>query len=816
VARVILAQLSPFNPATGATIAVRLAGLGSKAYTQLGFSDWRAGISGPLRFTSILGFDQGGWNGGALPQTGGLRFVSADLSLLTTLLQYSWAQAPVTIYMGDDEDAAPAYNAIFTGKVATVKSDGAAITFTISDLSTDLTKPVLPDTFAGTTGLEGDAAAAGRIKRRSWGKVFNVEGRILDKANSIYEFGDPNRPLNAFLAVKDKGRAGYMTTVAWAGSAIGTLNALRAATAPSGGGACAPSIACVKWWTTPEGPLTADLQGEIGAAYVNTAPEIAARLISIYQPAITIGNLAAALAWQSAECGVHCDSASETVANLLDRLLLPVSTGWILSGAGALNFRRFYWGASVETVPATQISLDQQFQQLRTRRVGYQRNYRQHTDAEIATSLVPDTGNLVPSPVDLSAVSLQSGAVLDVVTGANGRLADHFRVILPSSNSWVYWSNITDISVRPGEIIWYQHAVKSDASNSDTMDGGFETYGANGQFLGTYILPLTTVAASDVVGNFVSKKASFVVPANVAYVRPYAIRHAFTSGNFYVGEPLVSRYQPGADVTADSQATMTTTTSKIVPADSSGNIASGVLPTTVAAPKVVLGGSDITQNDATQYAIVATTGGCVGNVTVDTTNGSTTKGVQTIGTGFNATGTYTLKVTISGKDQPLIVVTVTKKNADPATGGGGGGGGGGTSGTMSTGGYLVSSGTFAQVGSTISNLTVASGKTATCTGGDDYSCQGTGLIANVTLEVKWQYSPTGAGTWTDVGSSGVGVNASYNQKTGDDNPGSVSLGRTVTPSAGSYDFRLMARVNAGSTGAAGNFLGTGSWGVSVA
>lgn len=275
--------------------------------------------------------------------------------------------------------------------------------------------------------------------------------------------------------------------------------------------------------------------------------------------------------------------------------------------------------------------------------------------------------------------------------------------------------------------------------------------------------------------------------------------------------------QTGADVTAANQVQVTYTTSKTISADYTGVIASGVLPSTVPAPKVTLGGVDVTQSNNVQYAIVNDAGGCAGNVTVDTTNGSATKGVQLIGTGFNASGGYQLQITVNGYALPLISVSVTKKLADPPSGGGGGGGGGATSASMSTGGSgSLGSSTYTEVGSRLANMTVASGKTAYLSGGDDYECYGGGgLLGNVSLSVKWQYSPAGANTWTDVGTVSVGASATYNNKTGDTSTGSVSCSASVAPAAGSYDFRLMASRYSGSTSTFGGFVGSGLWSVNI-
>ncbi|MGE9115712.1 hypothetical protein, partial [Escherichia coli] len=90
----------------------------------------------------------------------------------------------------------------------------------------------------------------GKIKERVWGRVWNKAGAPIDKANNIYAFADPTRPILAFDTVRDKGApAASLVTLAWQGTAAATFAALQAAVAPRGGGVVCPSIACVKWWT---------------------------------------------------------------------------------------------------------------------------------------------------------------------------------------------------------------------------------------------------------------------------------------------------------------------------------------------------------------------------------------------------------------------------------------------------------------------------------------------------------------------------------------------------------------------------------------
>lgn len=106
---VVLIQAQPRYASTGATVDIRLAGGGSRAYTQLGRTDWRSGVSTLPRFSAAIGFDQSGTTGGALPQTGGVRFFPSDKALLSALGNLVWDGARVTVSVGDDEALVESY-----------------------------------------------------------------------------------------------------------------------------------------------------------------------------------------------------------------------------------------------------------------------------------------------------------------------------------------------------------------------------------------------------------------------------------------------------------------------------------------------------------------------------------------------------------------------------------------------------------------------------------------------------------------------------------------------------------------------------------
>jgi|GEM_PF-3639030 len=388
MARVILIEASPFSPATGALVPVRLAGGGSRPFNHRGYNDWRDCIVAEPMFTASIELSDAGWTGRSVPSAAAITVQGGANDLVDDLMQLVWNGARLTMYSGDDAVADPVWTIETKGNVADLMVRDGQMQIIMSDLSGDLGLALASDTFAGTGGLEGGTEAEGRTKRRSWGRVYNVEGRVLDKANNIYEFGDTYRPIQAFVSVKDRGRTGPINYVGWAGSAAATLAALQAASVPGGGAAVAASIACVKWWTQPAGPLTADLLGEIGGGYVETVAQIAQQIVAGVAPTITFAGLAAATAMRPDPAGIHLPDSSTTAALALDQLLVQASLLWVLSPAGDIQLLPIGYDDPVETIVADQVERVASLSPVATFAIGYQHNEHVHSDGGISAALL--------------------------------------------------------------------------------------------------------------------------------------------------------------------------------------------------------------------------------------------------------------------------------------------------------------------------------------------------------------------------------------------------------------------------------------------
>lgn len=417
-AEVIWLRTSPRNPTTGEPVQLLLAGGGQDMPYRhpVDGRQYRAGIVERPLFSAQLGFDERGWTGSTKPQTSVVSFSTADAALRAQLLTLLWDSAPVVLEVGA-EGMAPEVELV--GKINDAEFTRAGVTLTIVDLAEGLERPVATDRFEGSGGIEGPQEAAGRLKRRSFGQVFNVEGRLIDVANSIYEFGDPRHGFTLWTALRDKGRSGTFSEVSWKGSIAATFAALQASDPVDGGGIVAPSIACAKWWTRPSGPLTADFVGTAGSGGMLAPAALADAIIgSVDGP--PVADLQAAIALRTAIAGVHVSSDSETYAQVIDRLLLGVSLLWLPQPSGTISIQPWSFDENAPVLQGEFKGRSRTFPPHGRRRIGFQQNQRLHSNSEIA------------------------GILLDELTDASGEVAREDLL-----NGFQKWSDVQDDGGRP-------------------------------------------------------------------------------------------------------------------------------------------------------------------------------------------------------------------------------------------------------------------------------------------------------------------------------------------------------------------------------
>lgn len=405
-APVVLVEATPRNGATAAPVTIRLAGGGAVVPYRYGGQDWRAGLSALPKSVATLDFDEGELGGGGVTQAMQLSWSPATNAKLAEVAALYWADAAVTVRIGPEDGTFALPPIVTTGLVLEAPIAEGALTIALADTIMDLKRPLLIDRYAGSGDLEGSTEWAGRIKPRSWGRCFNVGGRVIDTAYNIWNFGDPARPWQAFDKVRDSGvDAAAIVVLAWQGSIAATLAALRAAVVPEGGCVACPSLACVRWWTVPAGDLKADIRGEIDGGYVETAPQIAQRIVAARSTlAFAAGAITAATAARPMPFGWRVDNDNASAADQVSSVLADVSLSWILVD-GAIVFRPWEWFASTRSARSQSVARRGLIAPVKGRKLGYRKNWSQMARGDLAAlvfaqDVVYETGTSVADAIE--------------------------------------------------------------------------------------------------------------------------------------------------------------------------------------------------------------------------------------------------------------------------------------------------------------------------------------------------------------------------------------------------------------------------------
>lgn len=770
MSRMVWVTANPRDPATGTVVTERLAGGGEYAPYYRDGQHYRAGVAKEPRFKAELGFDEGGWTGGTVPTTGSLVFWASTAGGRDWLASLFWNRAPITIERQPEGGAA---TTTLNGTIAgTAVSPEGALIFTIAALSGTIDVPIATARFAGNGGIEGGVEAKGRLKRRSWGRVHNIEGRILDKANNVFEFGDPALPLQAFDVLRDKGREAASPApalLAWQGTAAATLTALKASVPLQGSGVVAPSIACAKWWTQPAGPLTADLRGEIGAGYVETVPEIAGRVMAaVNGPGIANAGTMAAL--RAGAAGIHIGDENETAAQALDRLFLGSSLNWVLEPAGTIRIREWSFAGPIETLESRSVTRLRTFAPTKTRRVGFRKSYRVHSDGEIAAVL---------QQTDPDAAALLAALAGDVSTleaTLDGKVTAFFQAATPAAEG------AGDLWFRTDTSKWYRSTAAGAASWALTEDAGI------GQAIGAAAGAQATADGKVTTYNQQAQPGSPAI--GDLWVQPSAVPKVLKRWNGTSWATIANEVTKGSDIGVEDGADVTAYPSGpqvlTVYCDASGTPLPDELPLN-ASYQYIRGGVAT----AAAWAKTAPVG-------LTCTIGGTTTGALQI-TALPDAASSTLQITANGKP---IDVTVNKSVAPTPTGGTGGSSSGASAPATGTISGSCSTTTWQDVGSV---LLVGTGSTNAV---DLKSVMvklnpsGTGGSGYWTVETRWLRSYDGT-NYTVVGGTVSGNTEVTSEGGMTPIRLAASLTNNVTDAPGASTanirYKLQARVSLGGT-----------------
>jgi hypothetical protein len=236
----------------------------------------------------------------------------------------------------------------FVGSVEQLVSTNALEQYDIiiHDRLQDIDKPLLVNTYLGTTTaggqgtVQGDTDLKDQIKRKVWGTVHNVDCVDVNHFDLVRQTNDG---AVTSQTVYDGGVALTLD------GDVGTLTALFAATIAPGHYATCNSLGLFRLGTAAQGAVTADVVEGANAA-VRTAGQIARRMMQWFQSmypgttvTLSLSDVTALDVLNSAECGVvvtDTESALSAIMRVLNSVgawMLPQSDNATMFDTGRLD-----------------------------------------------------------------------------------------------------------------------------------------------------------------------------------------------------------------------------------------------------------------------------------------------------------------------------------------------------------------------------------------------------------------------------------------------------------------------------------------------
>lgn len=334
--RCYLVQLTPFDP---------VAQTGQDHYfSAFGFEGVFDGEFWDKRLVDVYQFTRSVLPVSKLsPKSSGGRISIANADgALDGLRDLVWTGCPVVIWLGDPAGSFSGFGRVHTGRVAQASFDAAEIRITLRDPREALNRPVQDTLFAGTGGGEGGADLKARAKPLAIGHIYNAPGTLIDA--SIWRFALSERGLAGVDGARDRGNAlSYAGDFAdlddW--TPIGGQYATNrgAGQAQAGG--------------RPE-TLTFDFRGDDSGGFVDTVPDIIARLVAWKggpdAPAINAASFAAANAARGWPGGLYLPDGGGSLIDVLDGLAASIGAFIDFNGDGELLLSLIGGGAPGESL----------------------------------------------------------------------------------------------------------------------------------------------------------------------------------------------------------------------------------------------------------------------------------------------------------------------------------------------------------------------------------------------------------------------------------------------------------------------------------
>lgn len=100
---------------------------------------------------------------------------------------YEWSGAQARIFVGEEGNAFTSYTQVFEGNVSSLDRTGNKATVALLGSESNLTVPILNQSYGGTGGADGMVSMKGTLKPRAFGNCKTVAPVLVDGARYVYQ-----------------------------------------------------------------------------------------------------------------------------------------------------------------------------------------------------------------------------------------------------------------------------------------------------------------------------------------------------------------------------------------------------------------------------------------------------------------------------------------------------------------------------------------------------------------------------------------------------------------------------------------------------
>lgn len=765
--------------ALGAMVALRLSSVDLPEACHLAGEQWfpELGELPQLAYD----FFGGGFDGqiGAPQAT-----FAVDSEGLSQLAAARFADARVRLWAGDLEGNAAnpgtaigpldlMFDGLITGEP--VRGEDGVLRFTASVDDAWMDEPLLP-LFAGTGGLEGPDELEGQAKPLALGDLRFAAGVQIDRVENVWMVSHAG--FDGMSVVYDR--------VARLGASAGDqadLAALIAATIAPGSWATAKAAGLTRLGAPGDGKVSFDLTGDNAGAggLALRAGAMIARVAQLAGGTVDSASLTALDVARPYDLALQLlaqTTARTVIQQLADSVGAVAFTRW----TGGLAVHALGFGAAVADLAAdgtsalTVIAVEEREKASPAWRIATdaEPTWQLHDDAEVATEFT------WRGPWNADRVY----RIDDLVT-------------MPDGSAWVYFNGTASAGNVPGAGSAYWSLFGPGGGNTTTVAAAFPDIDAS-NVGDIYIAPDKTVyvltESRVVIDGFYPVIEGFV-PVLRGWERTDT-QPVISAGETANWSGVIDDDGNLPEDSADVTRAVTGAADIVLDYDSSGALASP-LPVQSAYKVQAAGGGDITSGVTWLTATQLASGQTTADVWDGTVPSIGASGILAINSGLKiAEAIVRVTATVNGVAIPAFSVKVRKVVAAPASGGGGSG----DFASASLSGALINSGTFVQVGATLS-VTTTDG-TVDLTAASLSVVPAATPTGSVNVEAKWQHE-TSPSTWADIGAvanSDPDPLASVDSEGFPEiTSGAITINRQATsiPTGSAQNFRLVARNSTG-------------------